>query len=1122
MRLSNSRILNPSILLFYYYYSVFSVVDAHDEILFDLSKVGSDTKWEQVSLKHDRDDVWMEETWRNPAATDEKHANQRAYVTCNYDLVNPSNWLFSHFVSVQSARRVYIELLFNTRDCDAYQDPKSCKETFSVYLKQFKTLRPGSAKIEKEQFARDQKTWKNIGRLARSNSNMTTETIGMELDEDTKMIRIAFEEQGICLSLLNVKIYYRVCDEFTQQLVYFPAVVTGPRDLDMIKINGTCIPNSSKKSQGAELTGLCMASGSSVKTSGECVCDSGFSLIADSNGARCEGCLANTYRQKGQTECEKCPANSISGEAASSCRCLNGYYRSADETVSQPCTQPPARPSSLVANAITSTSVRLSWNEPSSLGGRPEIWYEVRCSGRGECANVRMTPNDKKLSTRSVLVQGLRASSDYTFLVFAKNKVSSQMAEFSEKSAVIDIRTRSEEEDVLPVSHLRVDASQSDGLTIAWSVADSDVHDFEVEIRPSLAKKGRTFETRQVNQTYSTFIGLRPDTVYTFRVRVKDDLRWSAPINYQLGKGILSTGPGEQEESQFLNQTGSALLIIIALILVVIAVALCMIVLQKKTKNRKQMSDLDVLDTYKQDSMTPDYHTASRHHHHHHNPGNLPANLHEQLRSTTKLNAPLIPSFGSPISQPPPYYGGVHTNSGKYKTYVDPTTYEDPYQALIEFTFDISPNDVFITQVIGGGEFGDVCLGGLSRNSPAAAKWNVPTLGRGFESEQYETVAIKTLKSGSSPKAKAEFLTEATIMGQFSHPNVIRLIGVVTSSEPVMIVSEYMVNGSLDQYLRNADQRGEKVHWEKITEMLYGIASGMKYLTDMGYVHRDLAARNVLLDHELRCKIADFGLSRGVRSEGTSIEPEYTTNGGKIPVRWTAPEAITHRKFTPSSDVWSFGVVIWEVCSFGERPYWDWTNQKVISEVMIGYRLPPPMDCPMGLYRIAQWCWKMERHERPTFTQLLATFHKYILQPTLIEQDPGELPRRVMSHGALNNMTTYGSVMPTPPTSAAPMPSLDDFLRQIGLNHVYGKLVSNNIHSVSDLANTSHLDLLACGLISPECSIVRDGLNGRIVASNGAAAPGSTNGSPNTSSGTLHATTRGTRTTRPREEGFFV
>uniref|UniRef100_A0A1I7U5K8 receptor protein-tyrosine kinase n=1 Tax=Caenorhabditis tropicalis TaxID=1561998 RepID=A0A1I7U5K8_9PELO len=1097
MRLPNSRILNP-LLLPLIIISI-QTISAHQEVLFDLSKQGSDLKWDQLSMRHDRDDVWMEETWRNPAATDEKHANQRAYVTCNYDMINPSNWLFTHFVNVQQARRVYIELLFNTRDCDAYLNPKSCKETFSVYLRQF-SQRSNSTRMEKERFAADQDNWKNIGRLARSNSNMTTETIGMEVDAGTKWIRIAFEEQGICLSLLNVKIYYRVCDEFTDQLVHFPTQVTGRKETDMVRMNGSCIPNASKKIAGVDLIGLCMSTGSGIKTSGECVCDSGYSELTDSTGARCESCPPNTYKPKGQDSCRQCPSNSISGEAASSCRCVTGYYRADDELVSAPCTQPPSRPIKLTASAITASSARLSWNEPSSLGGRPEIWYEVRCSGRGECGTVVMTPGDKRLSTRSVQINGLRPASDYTFLVYARNKVSSQFPEFSEKNAVIDIRTRSEEEDVPPVSHLRVDAAQSDGLTISWSVADSDISDFEVEVRPAVIKK-RAFETRHVNQTYTTFIGLRQDTVYQFRVRIRDDLRWSHPISYQLGKGILSNTVAEvSESSQFLNQTGSALLIIIALILVVIAVALCMIVVQKKSKNRKQMSDLDVLDTYKQDSMTPDYHTSTRHHHGGQQ-GNLPGNLHEQLRSTTKLNAPLIPSFGSPISQPPPYYGGVQS-SGKYKTYVDPTTYEDPYQALIEFTFDISPQDVFITQVIGGGEFGDVCLGGLSRNSPAcAAKYASATMGRTFESEQYETVAIKTLKSGSSAKAKAEFLTEATIMGQFSHPNVIRLIGVVTSAEPVMIVAEYMANGSLDQYLRTVDQRGEKVAWEKITEMLYGIASGMKYLTDMGYVHRDLAARNVLLDQELRCKIADFGLSRGVRSEG-SVEPEYTTNGGKIPVRWTAPEAITHRKFTPSSDVWSFGVVIWEVCSFGERPYWDWTNQKVISEVMIGYRLPPPMECPMGLYRVAQWCWRMERHERPTFTQLLATFHKLILQPTLIEQDPGELPKRVQSHVALN---TYGSIPPTPPSSAAPMPSLDDFLRQIGLNHVYGKLVSNNIHSVSDLAATSHLDLLACGLISPECSIVRDGLNGRM------------NG------GTIHATTRGTRTTRPpREEGFFV
>ncbi|KAK4337194.1 hypothetical protein RND71_043293 [Anisodus tanguticus] len=236
---------------------------------------------------------------------------------------------------------------------------------------------------------------------------------------------------------------------------------------------------------------------------------------------------------------------------------------------------------------------------------------------------------------------------------------------------------------------------------------------------------------------------------------------------------------------------------------------------------------------------------------------------------------------------------------------------EDPNQAVREFTREIDANYIHIEAIVGGGEFGDVCKGKLKHPGR-------PEI----------TVAIKTLKPGASDKARMDFLTEASIMGQFDHPNVIYLQGVVTKSNPIMIITEYMENGSLDTFLR-------------LVSMMRGIAYGMQYLSEINYVHRDLAARNVLVNAALVCKIADFGLSREIESAN---EGAYTTRGGKIPVRWTAPEAIAFRKFTSSSDVWSFGIVCWEVLSYGERPYWNWSNQDVIKGIEKGYRLPPPVQ----------------------------------------------------------------------------------------------------------------------------------------------------------------------------------
>ncbi|XP_074523445.1 ephrin type-A receptor 2a [Halichoeres trimaculatus] len=292
------------------------------------------------------------------------------------------------------------------------------------------------------------------------------------------------------------------------------------------------------------------------------------------------------------------------------------------------------------------------------------------------------------------------------------------------------------------------------------------------------------------------------------------------------------------------------------------------------------------------------------------------------------------------------------------KTYVDPHMYEDPNIAIHKFVTEIDPNAINKQKVIGVGEFGEVFRGVMK----------TPTRGE-------VAVAIKTLKPGYSEKQRQDFLSEASIMGQFSHPNIIRLEGVVTKFKHVMIVTEYMENGALDTYLKDRD--GEIPSYQ-LVGMLRGIAAGMKYLSDMNYVHRDLAARNVLVNSNLECKVSDFGLSRVLEDDA---EGTYTTRGGKIPIRWTAPEAIAYRKFTSASDVWSFGIVMWEVMAFGERPYWDMSNHEVMKAINEAFRLPAPMDCPSAVYQLMLQCWQHDRSKRPRFSDIVNILDKLLRSP---------------------------------------------------------------------------------------------------------------------------------------------
>jgi fyn-related kinase len=240
---------------------------------------------------------------------------------------------------------------------------------------------------------------------------------------------------------------------------------------------------------------------------------------------------------------------------------------------------------------------------------------------------------------------------------------------------------------------------------------------------------------------------------------------------------------------------------------------------------------------------------------------------------------------------------------------------------------------------LGAGQFGEVWEG----------LWNGKT-----------PVAIKTLKEGTMPVD--EFLQEAAIMIRLRHPKLIQLYAVCTKEEPIFIVCELMKHGSLLDHLRG-EGRGLKI--QQLVDMSAQVASGMAYLEQQCYIHRDLAARNILVGENLICKVADFGLARVISEE---IYEAHT--GAKFPIKWTAPEAILYNRFTIKSDVWSFGILLYEIVTYGRFPYPGMNNQQVLEAVPVGYRMPIPHKCPQTLYEIMLECWKDEADHRPTFETL--------------------------------------------------------------------------------------------------------------------------------------------------------
>lgn len=223
-------------------------------------------------------------------------------------------------------------------------------------------------------------------------------------------------------------------------------------------------------------------------------------------------------------------------------------------------------------------------------------------------------------------------------------------------------------------------------------------------------------------------------------------------------------------------------------------------------------------------------------------------------------------------------------------------------------------------------------------------------------------VAVKTLKGEDLVNGKEEIMKEARIMAQLMHKHIVRIIGVV-QGETLMLVLELAALGPLHKFLKG--QPGFPM--VKIALLMYQVALGMEFLESRKFVHRDLAARNVLLASDTFAKISDFGLSKAI---GIGNEYYKAAKPGKWPLKWYAPECMYYYKFTPKSDVWSYGVTMWEATSYGKKPYARQKPVDIVSSIENGDRLRKPSTCPDALYEIMRKCWEFDASDRPSFTEI--------------------------------------------------------------------------------------------------------------------------------------------------------
>ncbi|XP_071953353.1 angiopoietin-1 receptor-like [Antedon mediterranea] len=477
-----------------------------------------------------------------------------------------------------------------------------------------------------------------------------------------------------------------------------------------------------------------------------------------------------------------------------------------------------------------------------------------------------------------------------------------------------------------------------------------------------------------------TYSSLQPDTIYFMNVRASTTEGygpWSSVIEMRttpITTTRKTTAPIEpkqktaREESTSGDSTGdqpndnssknsiiTVVIVVLIIILAFVFVATAACVVKQKSKNNREQAEtpMSYQGLLRQRTVANDYDTGVAQPR---SPSRIPMSLSSQQGNVFVFptpSPPLSPGAFGPMSPLSPSY------SMKSQLSPPPTYYQIPWKDM-----------VLENIIIAEGNFGQVMKAVIKKEDTAVQ------------------AAVKMLKEGVTDNDRRDFIGELDIMCKVGyHPNIVNLIGACEYEGVLYVATEYAEHGNLLNYLRHSrcietdpnyatkTNMSSTLSSEDLLQFAADVTLGMKHLSEKGCVHRDLAARNVLLCEgpglKMVAKVTDFGLSR-------SEEVYVKTTAGRLPVRWMAIESINYSVYTTKSDVWSFGILLWEIVTLGGTPYPGMTCAELYDKLPTGYRMQKPLNCDDEIYDIMKHCWRDRPHERPTFAQLYIALNRLV------------------------------------------------------------------------------------------------------------------------------------------------